>query len=164
MSNKKNDNDSDIENFPNFELPAIENTREFTLTHNHLMEKTFILYTYPKDSTSGCTKEANDFSSNLNFFKEKGLTIYGISKDSIKSHKKFIEKEKIPFPLISDPDCILIKSLGCWIKKSMYGKEYMGISRSTFLVEPNLVVKKIWRNVKVKNHVEDVMKMIDFGQ
>ena len=98
------------------------------------------------------------------FFKEKGLTIYGLSKDSIKSHKKFIEKEKISFPLISDPDCILIKSLGCWIKKSMYGKEYMGISRSTFLVEPNLVVKKIWRNVKVKNHVEDVMKMIDFGQ
>ena len=164
MSNKKDDNDSDIENFPKFELPAIENTLEFTLTHNDLLEKNFILYTYPKDSTSGCTREANDFSSNLSFFKEKGLTIYGLSKDSIKSHKKFIEKEKISFPLISDPDCILIKSLGCWIKKSMYGKEYMGISRSTFLVESNLVVKKIWRNVKVKNHVQNIMKMIDFGE
>ena len=101
-----------------------------------------------------------DNSSNLDFFTANGIAIYGLSKDSIKSHLKFIDKEKIPFPLISDPDCTLIKALGCWVKKSMYGKEYMGISRSTFLVNQSLQVNKIWRNVKVKDHVSNVMAEI----
>ncbi len=81
------------------------------------------------------------------FFKDNGYLIYGLSKDSIKSHVKFIEKESIPFSLISDPECKLIKDLDCWVKKSMYGKEYMGISRSTFLVGSGLNIKTVWRNV-----------------
>ncbi len=147
-------------NFPSFNLSAVNKEEEFMLSERDLADKNFVIYTYPKDLTSGCTKEANDFSTSFNFFKEKGYLIYGLSKDSIKSHVKFIEKESIPFSLISDPECKLIKELDCWVKKSMYGKEYMGISRSTFLVGSGLNIKTVWRNVKVKDHVTNVMAEI----
>ena len=150
----------DITNFPSFNLSAVNKEEEFLLCERDLADKNFVIYTYPKDLTSGCTKEANDFSTSFNFFKNNGYLIYGLSKDSIKSHVKFIEKESIPFSLISDPECELIKELDCWVKKSMYGKEYMGISRSTFLVNQGLQVNKIWRNVKVKDHVSNVMAEI----
>ena len=149
-----------ITNFPSFNLSAVNKEEEFMLSERDLADKNFVIYTYPKDLTSGCTKEANDFSTSFNFFKEKGYLIYGLSKDSIKSHVKFIEKESIPFSLISDPECKLIKELDCWVKKSMYGKEYMGISRSTFLVGSGLNIKTVWRNVKVKDHVTNVMAEI----
>ncbi len=130
------------------------------LSERDLADKNFVIYTYPKDLTSGCTKEANDFSTSFKFFQDNDFLIFGLSKDSIKSHAKFIEKESIPFSLISDPECQLIKGLNCWVKKSMYGKEYMGISRSTFLVGNGLNIKKVWRNVKVKDHVTNVMAEI----
>ena len=150
----------DITNFPNFNLSAINKEEEFMLSERDLADKNFVIYTYPKDLTSGCTKEANDFSTNFKFFQDNDFLIFGLSKDSIKSHAKFIEKESIPFSLISDPECQLIKGLNCWVKKSMYGKEYMGISRSTFLVGNGLNIKKVWRNVKVKDHVTNVMAEI----
>ena len=146
---------------PEFNLKAVQANEEYELNSTSLNAGSFILYTYPKDLTSGCTTEANNFSEKIDFFEQKNIKIFGLSKDSIKSHRKFIDKEKIKFPLISDPDCDLIRKLGCWVKKSMYGKEYMGISRTTFLVDKKLMIRKIWRNVKVKNHIEDVMAEID---
>ena len=151
---------TELQLFPKFNLMVAHSDKEISRTEKKLQAQKFIVYTYPKDLTSGCTKEANEFSTNFDFFTANGFSIYGLSKDSIKSHLKFIDKEKIPFPLISDPDCILIKALGCWVKKSMYGKEYMGISRSTFLVNRGLEIKKIWWNVKVKDHVSNVMAEI----
>ena len=150
----------DITNFPSFNLSAVNKEEEFLLSERDLADKNFVIYTYPKDLTSGCTKEANDFSTSFKFFQDNDFLIFGLSKDSIKSHAKFIEKESIPFSLISDPECQLIKGLNCWVKKSMYGKEYMGISRSTFLVGNGLNIKKVWRNVKVKDHVTNVMAEI----
>ena len=146
--------------FPSFNLMSAYTDKEMTITEKSLKGKSFIVYTYPKDLTSGCTREANEFSNNYHFFTANGIAIYGLSKDSINSHLKFINKEKIPFTLISDPDCTLIKALGCWVKKSMYGKEYMGISRTTFLVNQDLKIIKVWRNIKVKNHVSNVMEEI----
>ena len=160
MSKGDSEINQDITNFPNFNLSAINKEEEFILSERDLADKNFVIYTYPKDLTSGCTKEANDFSTSFKFFQDNDFLIFGLSKDSIKSHAKFIEKESIPFSLISDPECQLIKGLNCWVKKSMYGKEYMGISRSTFLVGNGLNVKKVWRNVKVKDHVTNVMAEI----
>ena len=160
MSKGDSEINQDITNFPNFNLSAINKEEEFMLSERDLADKNFVIYTYPKDLTSGCTKEANDFSTNFKFFQDNDFLIFGLSKDSIKSHAKFIEKESIPFSLISDPECQLIKGLNCWVKKSMYGKEYMGISRSTFLVGNGLNIKKVWRNVKVKDHVTNVMAEI----
>ena len=160
MSKGDSEINLDITNFPNFNLSAINKEEEFMLSERDLADKNFVIYTYPKDLTSGCTKEANDFSTSFNFFQDNDFLIFGLSKDSIKSHAKFIDKESIPFSLISDPECQLIKGLNCWVKKSMYGKEYMGISRSTFLVGNGLNIKKVWRNVKVKDHVTNVMAEI----
>ena len=160
MTKSDDKKETDLQLFPSFDLMAVHADKEISITEKELRAQNFIVYTYPKDLTSGCTKEANDFSANFEFFTANGFAIYGLSKDPIKSHLKFIDKEKIPFPLISDPDCTLIKALGCWVKKSMYGKEYMGISRSTFLVNQGLEIKKIWRNVKVKDHVSNVMAEI----
>ncbi len=160
MSKGDSEINQDITNFPSFNLSAINKEEEFMLSERDLADKNFVIYTYPKDLTSGCTKEANDFSNSFKFFQDNDFLIFGLSKDSIKSHAKFIEKESIPFSLISDPECQLIKGLNCWVKKSMYGKEYMGISRSTFLVGNGLNIKKVWRNVKVKDHVTNVMAEI----
>ena len=160
MTRSDDKKETDLQIFPKFNLMAAHSDKELPLSEKELKTQKVIVYTYPKDLTSGCTKEANAFSDNFGFFTENGFSIYGLSKDSIKSHLKFIAKEKIPFPLISDPDCTLIKALGCWVKKSMYGKDYMGISRSTFLVNQGLEINKIWRNVKVKDHVPNVMEEI----
>ena len=160
MSKGDSEINQDITNFPSFNLSAMNKEEEFMLSERDLADKNFVIYTYPKDLTSGCTKEANDFSTSFKFFQDNDFLIFGLSKDSIKSHAKFIEKESIPFSLISDPECQLIKGLNCWVKKSMYGKEYMGISRSTFLVGNGLNIKKVWRNVKVKDHVTNVMAEI----
>ena len=160
MTKSDHKKETDLQIFPKFNLMAAHSNTEISITEKELKTQKVIVYTYPKDLTSGCTKEANEFSNNFDFFSANGIAVYGLSKDSIKSHLKFIDKEKIPFPLISDPDCTLIKALGCWVKKSMYGKEYMGISRSTFLVNQGLEINKIWRNVKVKDHVSNVMAEI----
>ncbi len=118
--------------------------------------KAVILYFYPKDSTPGCTTEACDFRDNFSVIKEGNAEILGISLDSINSHEKFIEKNDLPFLLLSDPDHKVCEMYGVWQLKKNYGKEYMGIVRSTFLIDKDQNIVKEWRNVRVKNHVEEV--------
>ncbi len=118
--------------------------------------KAVILYFYPKDSTPGCTTEACDFRDNSEVIKEGNAEILGISLDSINSHEKFIEKNNLPFLLLSDPDHKVCEMYGVWQMKKNYGKEYMGIVRSTFLIDKDQNIVKEWRNVRVKNHVEEV--------
>ena len=115
-----------------------------------------VIYFYPKDKTSGCTIESQDFRDFKNKFARKNCKIVGVSRDSIKSHKSFIEKELLNFPLISDPDETMCNAYGVMKEKSMYGRKYMGIERSTFLIGPDGLLIKEWRGVKVPGHVEEV--------
>ena len=118
--------------------------------------KYLVIYFYPKDKTSGCTVESQDFRDHLKKFKEMNCEVVGVSRDSIKSHKSFQEKESLNFPLISDPDENMCNAYGVMKEKSMYGRKYMGIERSTFLIDPDGNIIKEWRGVKVPGHVEDV--------
>lgn len=115
-----------------------------------------VLYFYPKDNTSGCTQEACDFRDNINRITTKA-TVIGVSPDSIKSHIKFKENHGLNFLLISDPEHKLAEKYGVWKEKSMYGKKYMGIERSTFVLDNNGNIEKEWRKVKVKGHVDEVL-------
>ena len=117
----------------------------------------FALYFYPKDDTSGCTKEAIDFSENQRAFKALDVTVIGVSKDSTASHDKFKAKHKLKIVLASDPETETALSYGVWVKKSMYGRSYMGMERATFLVDAKGVIREIWRKVKVSGHVEAVL-------
>ena len=121
--------------------------------------KKIIIYFYPKDDTPGCTKEAIAFNTNLKKFEKLGVQIFGISKDSIEKHEKFKNKYSLNLDLVSD-DGSICSQFGVWVEKSMYGKKYMGIERSTFLINKNLTVIKIWRKVKVNGHVEEVLDFI----
>lgn len=123
------------------------------------VDETTILYFYPKDNTSGCTQEACDFRENKNRWTSKAQVV-GVSPDSIKSHKSFKEKQNLNFILLSDPEHILSEAFGAWGEKSMYGKKYMGIIRSTFLIDKNGEVVKEWKKVKVKGHVEEVLEAL----
>jgi len=116
-----------------------------------------VLYAYPKDSTPGCTTEACDFRDNLARVQSLGAQVYGISRDSLKSHTNFIAKQNLPFRLLSDPDLALLKPLGAFGKKVMYGKEMEGIIRSTFLVDPKGIIRHVWPKVSVKGHVQAVL-------
>ena len=118
-----------------------------------------VIYFYPKDMTSGCTIESNDFEKKLKNFKEFDCHIYGVSKDSCQSHLKFAEKESLTFTLISDDKGEMSEAFGVWKEKSMYGKKYMGIERSTFLINPDGLVVYEWRKVKVSEHVNQVLKI-----
>jgi len=120
--------------------------------------KTVVLYFYPKDSTPGCTKEACDYRDHIQAFTKKNITIIGVSKDSIKRHDNFKAKYELPFTLVSDNDNKVCETYGTWVEKSMYGKKYMGIERSTFLIGPDGIILKVWRKVKVSGHVENVLK------
>ena len=117
-----------------------------------------VLYFYPKDDTSGCTKEACGFRDAMPDFSKIDAEILGVSKDSVKSHDKFKAKHDLPFSLVSDEDGSICEKYGVWVEKSMYGKKYMGIERSTFLIDENGVVQGAWRKVKVPGHVEAVLK------
>ena len=122
--------------------------------------KYLVIYFYPKDKTSGCTIESQDFRDHNKKFKAKNCAIVGVSRDSIKSHKSFQEKESLNFPLISDPDEMMCNAYGVMKEKSMYGRKYMGIERSTFLISPDGKIIKEWRGVKVPGHIEDVYQML----
>jgi peroxiredoxin Q/BCP len=126
---------------------------------NHKGQDT-ILYFYPKDDTPGCTIEANDFNNSLNKLTEKARVI-GVSPDGIESHKKFQEKYGLNFTLLSDPNHELAEEYGAWGEKAMYGKNYMGINRSTFLLNDEGQIKKSWKNVRVKGHVDEVMESLN---
>ncbi len=129
------------------------------LSAKDLQGQNLIIYFYPKDDTPGCTVEAIEFSKSKNKFSELNTKIYGISKDSIEKHKKFINKHSLTIELISD-DVSICEKFGVWVEKSMYGKKYMGIERATFIFDANLKLIKIWRNVKVKGHVEEVLNFV----
>ena len=117
-----------------------------------------VLYFYPKDDTSGCTREAQDFSALAEEFEKAGVWILGVSKDAAKAHHKFTEKYGLKVPLASDTDGSACEAFGTWVEKSMYGQKYMGIDRATFLVDRDGVVKRVWRKVKVPGHAEEVLK------
>lgn len=120
--------------------------------------KVWVLYFYPKDDTTGCTKEAQEFSQHLAAFEAAGVSVIGVSKDPPKKHIKFIEKYGLTVPLASDAETDgLAEAMGVWIEKSMYGKKYMGMDRSTFLVGKNGKVARVWGKVKVAGHVEEVL-------
>jgi len=125
-----------------------------------LKGKPFVLFFYPKDNTPGCTKEACGFRDAMPDFSSLNCAVYGVSKDSEKSHVKFREKHALNFPLLVDADVELAEALGVWKEKSMYGKTYMGIERSTFLVGADGVIKQSWRKVKVAGHVDEVLKAL----
>lgn len=116
-----------------------------------------VLYFYPKDDTSGCTNEAHQFRDEYLRFTVNKTEILGVSKDSIAAHEKFRAKHSLPFPLGSDSDGSLCDLFEVWKEKAMYGKKYMGIERSTFLIDENGVVLKIWRKVKVSGHIQDIL-------
>ena len=120
-----------------------------------------VLFFYPRDNTSGCTKEAKDFSENLNLFDKAKVNIFGISKDSIESHEKFIKKQNLAISLLSDKNGTVCEDFGVWKEKSMYGKTYMGIERSTFIIDGSGLVIKEWRKVKVPGHVTEVLQVIE---
>ena len=133
------------------------NEKEYSLSD--FKGQKVILYFYPKDNTSGCTQEACDFRDNINRL-TKYATVIGVSPDSIKSHKSFKEKQDLNFILLSDPEHKLAEKFEVWKEKSMYGKKYMGIERSTFILTPEGEIEKEWRKVKVKGHVEEVIAFI----
>ena len=118
--------------------------------------KWVVLYFYPKDNTSGCTREAIDFTENLKDFEALDAVVLGVSKDSVKSHKNFREKHNLKITLLSDPEHRVIEAYGAWKLKKRYGREYFGTERSTFIIDPDGKIRYIWRNVKVKGHVDEV--------
>ena len=131
------------------------------LSSDELRGKPYVLYFYPKDDTTGCTKEACEFRDGRGEFEKRGVRIIGVSPDSSSSHERFRDKYKLPFTLLADTDKSLARAYGVWVKKSLYGREYMGIERSTFLVDAKGVVKKSWRGVKVGGHVDEVRSVLD---
>ena len=117
-----------------------------------------VLYFYPKDDTSGCTREAQDFTALAPEFKKAGVKVVGLSRDAMKSHEKFIGKYELAVPLISDEDGRISDAFGTWVEKSMYGRKYMGMERATYLIGADGRVLKAWRKVKVPNHAQDVLQ------
>ena len=138
-------------------LDAEGNEKEFSL--NDFKGQRVILYFYPKDNTSGCTQEACDFRDNINRLTNYA-TVIGVSSDSIKSHKSFKEKQSLNFILLSDPEHKLAEEFEVWKEKSMYGRKYMGIERSTFIIDKSGNIEKEWRKVKVKGHVDEVIEYL----
>ena len=120
----------------------------------------FVLYFYPKDDTTGCTREAQAFSDHIAAFKGAGAVVLGVSKDSPAKHRKFIEKYDLAVPLASDEEGRVIEAFGSWVEKSLYGRKYMGIDRSTFLFDATGKLVRIWRKVKVPGHVDEVLEAV----
>jgi peroxiredoxin Q/BCP len=117
-----------------------------------------VLYFYPKDDTSGCTREAQDFTALAPDFAGAGVTVIGVSRDSMKRHEKFIDKYALGVPLVADEDGRISDAFGTWVEKSMYGRKYMGMERATYLIGADGKVLKAWRKVKVPGHAEEVLK------
>jgi peroxiredoxin Q/BCP len=117
-----------------------------------------VLYFYPKDDTSGCTREAQDFTGLAADFKAAGVTVLGVSRDPMKKHEKFIGKYDLAVPLVSDEDGRISEAFGTWVEKSMYGRKYMGMERATYLIGADGRVLKVWRKVKVPNHAAEVLR------
>ena len=143
---------------PDFALPA-SGGEQFKLS-DLKGKKKVVLYFYPKDDTPGCTKEACDFRDSIKKIQQQDAVVLGVSADPVKSHEKFIEKFKLPFPLLSDEDKKVIKDYGVWQEKSMYGKKYMGIMRTTVVIGKDGKVAKIFPKVKVDGHADEVLETL----
>lgn len=140
---------------PDFMLPGNEGK---TLSLHDFKGKNLVLYFYPKDDTPGCTTEAKDFTAMAQDFAEANTVVVGISKDTVAKHDKFITKHDLNVLLASDEEGKTIEDYGVWVEKNMYGRKYMGIERSTFLIDSDGMVQQIWRKVRVKGHVEKVLE------
>lgn len=139
---------------PNFQL---ETDGGGSVSLSDMKGQPFVLYFYPRDDTPGCTKEALGFSEVQQKFSRAGVTIIGVSKDTVSSHDKFKAKYKLKIQLGSDPETKVAKAYGTWVEKSMYGRKYMGMDRATFLIDGKGVIREIWRKVKVPGHVDAVL-------
>jgi thioredoxin-dependent peroxiredoxin len=139
---------------PDFDLPRDGGGR---VRLRAFKGRSLVIYFYPQDDTSGCTKEAIDFAHAYAQLKSAGIEVVGVSKDSVASHDRFKAKHDLPFPLASDEVGGMVEAYGVWVEKSMYGKSYMGIDRSTFLIDGAGTVRQAWRKVKVPGHVENVL-------
>ncbi len=141
---------------------------EFTLprdggghvTLSDLRGNAVILFFYPRDDTPGCTKESIGFSEQLQAFADAGAKVFGISRDSVAKHDKFVAKHNLTTPLLSDEGSTVCEDYGVWVKKNMYGKKSMGIERSTFLIDADGKIARVWRKVKVPGHVEEVLEAV----
>ena len=142
---------------PDFSLPA---TGDQDITLSDFRGKNVVIYFYPKDSTSGCTTEGQNFRDSMNTFKRLKTVILGVSRDSIKSHENFKAKQEFPFELLSDADEKVCRLFDVIKEKNMYGRKVMGIERSTFLIDADGILKKEWRKVKVDGHVDDVLDAV----
>ena len=142
---------------PKFKLPT-DGGGEISLSD--FKGKTLVLYFYPKDDTSGCTKEACAFREHFDAFKAAGAEIVGMSPDPVKKHDKFKEKYDLPFTLASDEEKKTLDAYGVWVEKSMYGRKYMGVERSTFVIGPDGKIQHAWRKVRVPGHVEAVLEAV----
>lgn len=140
---------------PNISLPS-SSGKNVSLTD--FKGKKIVLYFYPKDDTPGCTKESCAFRDAVEDYADLNAVIVGVSKDSLASHEKFIEKYELPFELLSDENLELMKEFGVWKEKSMYGKTFLGVERSTFLIDEKGIIQKEWRKVRVGGHVEKVLE------
>jgi len=141
---------------PDFELE----TADGPVRLSDFAGRTLVLYFYPKDDTAGCTREAQDFTALAPEFAKAGATVLGVSKDSLKAHQKFAAKYDLGVKLGSDPEGAVIERYGSWVEKSLYGRKYMGIDRSTFLIRDGRFVR-IWRKVKVPNHAQQVLDAVN---
>ena len=131
-----------------------------SLSLEDLRGKTVVLYFYPRDDTPGCTREAQEFTEDLDEFAAAGAEIVGVSKDTAAKHDKFRAKYGLPFTLVSDAESDICERYGVWVEKKNYGKTYMGIERATFLIDPDGNVNKVWRKVKVAGHVDKVLEAV----
>lgn len=143
---------------PNFKLAS--STGE-TLSLNSFKDKNILIYFYPKDATPGCTKQAIGFTEHADEFEKRNTVVLGISPDSLASHEKFIKKHNLNVILLADEEKQAIESYGVWKEKKMYGRTFMGVERSTFLVDRTGTVQAIWRKVKVANHIQEVLEELD---
>ena len=143
---------------PDFELKTDDGPR---LRLSSLAGRPVVLYFYPKDDTSGCTAEAKDFTCLMSAFKKTGAEVIGVSPDDVGSHEKFRNKHSLRVRLAADVDTKIAQAYGTWVEKSMYGRKYMGVERSTFLIDKAGRIARSWRKVKVRGHAEEVLAAVE---
>tara|TARA_B100001057_G_C22798188_1_gene930503 strand:+ start:300 stop:764 length:465 start_codon:yes stop_codon:yes gene_type:complete len=151
--NIKNDH---LIDFPSFSLKC---TNDLTVTNSIFKNKNIILFVFPKINTPTCTKQSNDFSLNYEEFLKENYQIYGLSNDKNDIQKKFQLKNDIKYNFLSDTELLIIKKLNCWVEKKMYGKKFFGSERTTFVIQDNKIIK-IWKKVKIKNHIQEILDFI----
>ena len=143
------------ESVPKFQL---SDSNGKLVKSSDLKGKKHVIYFYPRDFTPGCTTEADEFSKDYNKFKKAGIEIVGISKDDVDSHRKFCDKMKIPYILLSDVDTEVSKKFGIWGKKKFMGREYMGIFRMTYIIDEQGIIENVYKEVKTRSHAQDILK------